>query len=451
MPNIKTILSAFKNPHFQSLLGNGMVAAFGMITLAILYRTLSIKDIGIYIFFMTMLALIDTIRSGFLTPTFIKFYSGTEKNKSYEIAGSTWYLGLLITIGCVILNIPTYLLSSYVSNEGMVLFLKYFSLVSLITLPSFMAGLVIQGDNRFDRLLRLRLINQVLFTGLVIVLIVLKKSNLTNIILAYIFSNVVSSLSALFLGWTLIEKIRHFSKSTILELFHFGKYSLGTSISSNLFQVTDTFFINFFLGPAALAVYNLGGKLLQIIEIPLLSIASSGMPSLSSHYNKNQKDEMMYVMKKMIGMLSLAIMVAALVAIVFAEPIIMLIGGSKYIHTEAPNLFRIFMCIAILYPVDRFFAITLDVIHLPKVNFYKILVMLVVNLIGDYLSLAIFKSVYAITIASVFPTLVAIVVTYPPLNKYYKFNFWNIYYIGYKESVLFIKQIYNSLLLARAK
>lgn len=417
-----------------------------MVTIAILYRALPVKDLGVYVFFMTVLGLVDTLRSGFLTNAFIKFYSGTEPKRGAEVVGSAWALALLITGGSILLNILTFFISSLISNEGMILFLRYFSLISLATLPLFMANLVVQGDKRFDRLLWLRLINQILFTGTVIVLIFLKEASLTSIILTYIGSNLIASLSVMFLGWTRISAISNTTKSCFMELFHFGKYSVGSGLSTNLFKVTDTFFINFFLGPAALAVYNLGGRLMQIIEIPLLSFAASGMPSLSAYYNNNQKEEMMHVMKKMVGMLSVCIIAIAIVAIIFAEPIITLIGGAKYANTEAPHLFRIFMTMAILFPADRFFALTLDVIHLPKINFYKLLIMLGVNFAADIIGLSIAKSVYVIAIADVFPILVAIIIAYFPLNRYCKFNFWEIYVIGYKEVILFIKQIYQTLI-----
>lgn len=445
MSFIKTILSSFKNIHFQSLLGNGVMAIFGMLTIAILYRALPVNEIGIYVFFMTVWGLVDTIRSGFLTNAFIKFYSGTAKERSDEVVGSAWCLALIITGCCVLINIITFFLSSFITNEGMTLFLKYFSLISLATLPLFMANLVVQGDKRFDRLLWLRLINQVFFTGTVIVLIFLQKATLTSIVLTYIGSNLIASLSVLFLGWTRLNAITKVTKSCFKEIFHFGKYSVGSGLSANLFKVTDTFFINFFLGPSALAVYNLGGRLMQIVEIPLLSFAASGMPSLSAHYNNNQKEEMMYVMKKMVGMLSVCIIGIAIVSIIFAEPIIGLIGGARYMDTEAPNLFRIFMTMAILFPADRFFSLTLDVIHLPKINFYKLLVMLAVNFIGDFIGISIFHSVYAVAIADVLPVIIAIIIAYYPLNKYYNFSFWGIYVVGYKEVILFIKQIYYTL------
>lgn len=145
-------------------------------------------------------------------------------------------------------------------------------------------------------------------------------------------------------------------------------------------------------------------------------------------------------------MMTVAIVPLVIISLIFAEPIIRLVGGDAYTNNEAPNLFRLFMVISLLFPADRFFALGLDVIHQPKINFYKILVMLVVNVIAVFIGISIYHSVYSIAIATVFPTLVAIFMTYAPLNKYYQFNFWNIYVVGYKESILFLKQMNKTLL-----
>jgi O-antigen/teichoic acid export membrane protein len=443
---IKKLLLIFKNIHFQSLLGNGIMAGFGMLTLAILYRKLSVVDMGIYIFFMAILGLIDTLRAGFLTITFIKFYSGTEKERAEKVAGSSWFIGLAITALSVIVNIPTYFIADYVSDQGLILFLKYFSVVSIITLPCFMANCVVQADKRFDRLLWLRLMLQGSFTLMIFLLAAADRITLDTVLIAYGLSNLISSLLPLVLKWTMIFSLKYADKATILELFHFGKYSMGTNISSNLFSVTNTFVINFFIGPAALAIYNLGGKLIQIIEIPLLSFAASGMPILSSYYNRGEKVEMMYTLKKLVGMMTIALVPFVVITLLFAEPIISLLGGKGYTHNEAPNLFRMFMLIGLLFPADRFFALGLDVIHQPKINFYKILVMLFVNIIAVCLGVWIYHSVYSIAVASVFPTIVAIIMTYYPLNKYFKFSFWNMYVVGYKEIIIFIKQISRTVL-----
>ena len=438
---LKELRSLIRSIHFQSLLGNGMMAVFGLITNWILYRNLPLLELGVYIFFLNISGLIDTLRAGFLSITFVKFYSGTEKKRAEQVAGSAWFIGLFITGLSVLVNIPTYFIADYVKDPGLVLFLKYFSIVSVITLPSFMANCVVLAEKRFDRFLWLRIFTQGSFTLGIFALAFLKDLSLSVVLLTYAFSNLFASLIVLVLKWTKIHTLVKTHRATVMELFHFGKYSMGTNIGSNLFNVTSTFVINFFLGPAALAIANVGGKLIQIIEIPLLSFASSGMSILSADYNQGNHTKVMYTLKKLVGMMTIAIIPVTIASVIFAEPIIYLLGGKNYVNTEAPNIFRIFMIIALLYPADRFFSLALDVIDQPKINFYKIIVMLIVNLVAVLIGISLYHSIYSISIASVFPTIVAILMTYYPLNKYSKFSFWNIYVVGFKESVLFLKQV----------
>lgn len=437
---LKKMLSVFRNIHFQSLIGNGMMSVFGMVTLSILYRNMSVKDIGTYIFFLAIIGLIDTLRSGFLSITFVKFYSGTEEERARKVAGSAWLLAILITGGCTVINIPTYFIAGYVEDLGLALFLKYFAIVSIITLPSFMANCVVLAEKRFDRFLWLRIFTQGSFTLSVFVLAFMGEITLKSVLFAYVISNAFASVIVLLLRWTRLPTLRYSERATVLELFHFGKYSMGTNIGSNLFGVTNTFVINFLLGPGFLAIYNLGGKLTQVIEIPLLSFASSGMSILSADYNKGNHEEVMSTLKKLVGMMTIAIIPLTILSFIFAEPVIHLLGGKNYVDNEAPNIFRLFMAMAVLYPADRFFALALDVIDRPKVNFYKIIIMLIVNLVAVVIGIAIYHSLYSIVIASFFPTVVAIFITYRPLNDYYKFNFWSMYVSGYHEVIQLIKR-----------
>ena len=439
MSFVKKILSSFKNMHFQSLIANGLMSVFGMITLSIVYRSLKVTDIGVYIFFLSIIGLIDNLRAGFLTVTIIKFFSGTSTERGREVAGSAWLLSAIIAVIFFVVNIPTYFISKTVSDQGLALILKYFALISVVTLPCFMADCIVQAKKRFDRMLWLRIFNQGSYTLLVFTLASLHKLNLTTLLYTYIASNLFASIMVIVLRWTMMGTILKAKRDTVWELFHFGKYSMGTNISSNLFGVTNTFIINFLIGPAALAMYNLGGKLMQIVEIPLLSFVTSGMPLLSSNYNNGEKAGMVYTLKKLVGMLTVVLIPVAIISLIFAEPIIHLLGGKNYVANEAPNLFRIFIVIALLYPADRFFAIGVDVIHRPKINFYKIIIMSLSNIAAIFIGVWIYHSIYSVAFASVIPIIVAIYMTYKPLNDYYNFNFLSIYKVGFQELMLLYK------------
>ncbi|MCJ8211830.1 oligosaccharide flippase family protein [Mucilaginibacter sp. RS28] len=406
----------------------------GMVTTAVIYRQLPMAEAGQWIFFQSTFLLIDTFRSGFLTTAFIKFYAGAVPERKAEVAGSTWFIGMAITGILIACNVPALLFTASFNHTGILLFLKWFGVAYLVTLPMFVATCIQQGEQRFDRLLYIRLMNKGSFIIFIIVAIALRRLNLDDVLYSFLASNLLTSAYAMLMQWSGIRNFGKRSKNGIRELFNFGKYSVGTTLSANMFGTSDTYIIMAMLGPAALAVYNLGRSLMQVIEIPLVSFAATGMPLLSAAYNQNKRDEVIATMKRYTGLLTLGLIPIVLVAIFVADFAISLIGGGKYVHTEAANVFRLFMTFGLLYPADRFFALTLDVIHRPQVNFYKVLVMLAANIIFDFVGIAIFGNVYGVAITTVIPTLIAVAIGYRELNKYRSYSFFSVYATGFAEA-----------------
>ncbi len=427
------IKQKLSNKHVLSLAGNGIMSIMGMATIALLYHALPLAQIGAWVFFQSTFILADTVRSGFLTTAFIKFYAGAMPQRSTEVAGSSWFIAVCITGVLMLLNIPALLLVQHLNDDGLVLFCRWFGVAYLFTLPMFMATCVQQGEQRFDRLLYIRFINQGSFMITVAVCILWQHATLENILYCYLFSSLLTSVVAISTGWSRLNSLMCRSKAATSELFHFGKYSVGTTLSANLFRSSDTFIINFMLGAPALAVYNIGQRLMEVVEIPLRSFAATGMPTLSAAYNSGEKTETIKVMKKYIGMLTITLIPAFAAAVLFADLAVALIGGGKYAHTEAANVLRIFMTFALLYPADRFFALTLDVIHKPKVNFYKVLVMLAGNVAADFAGIWLFGNVYGVALATVVPILIGVVIGYKALQSYSAFSFFSLFAEGYDE------------------
>jgi O-antigen/teichoic acid export membrane protein len=241
-------------------------------------------------------------------------------------------------------------------DNGYVLFFKYFGVTYIFSLPWFIASCVLQGEQRFGKLLYVRFVNQGSFILFVILLLITGKASLITVLYAYLASHAVTSLYTLFMGWTRLNTIKLRTKSATSDIFNFGKFSVGTTLSSNMFRFSDVFIINAMLSPGAVAIYNLGQTLMQLVEIPLRSFAATGMPSLAAAYNQNSRSEVIYIMKKYIGLLTVILVPAAIVAVLLADLPIYIMGGGKYVGTEAANVFRLFMTFALLYPADRFFC-----------------------------------------------------------------------------------------------
>jgi O-antigen/teichoic acid export membrane protein len=432
------IVSAIKNKHFLSLSGNVIMSGLGMLTMAVIYRSLDIQIVGVWVLFQTTLLLVETFRSGFLTTAFIKFYAGSTPERTAEIAGSAWIIGICITSILVLVNIPFMFFLNDLHDEGYMLFFKWSGLCFIFMLPTFVATCVLQGEQRFDRMLYVRAINQGGFLLYIIILIVLHKISLMGILYSYLLSYLITSIYVITMGWARINTIKSMSRKGILELFHFGKFSVGTTLSSNLFGASDTIIINMLLGKAALAVYNLGQSLMQLVEILLRSFAATAMPSLSAAFTQDSPTEVIHIMKKYVGMLTVVLIPIAICGWALADLPIYIIGGGKYIGTQAANVFRLFLAFSLLYPADRFFGLTLDVINRPRINFYKVLVMLAINISMDFLGIHLFGNIYGAALSTAIWVIAGVIIGYWALNKYQKFSFWGIYSLGFSESKLLL-------------
>lgn len=432
--SVKSIQSKIKEPNFLSLAGNGSMAVLGLLIMAAIYRALSVKDAGIWIFFQSSLVFVDTFRTGFLVTAFVKFYSGSSEKRKEEVIGSTWHIASLITGLFILLNIPALYVLHFVSNPGLFFFLKWFAINLIFTLPSLVAMCIAQGELRFDRLLYLRLSGNGLFFIFLLVLIYFHNANLDTVIYANLTSSLITSLLSLFAGWSRISKFFKKTASCSKELYHFGKYTVGTSISASLFKTSDTLIIYYFL-PNALAIYNLGNRLMEVVEIPLRSFAATALPKLSSAFNQEKKHDVIKTMKEYVGMLTILLIPVFILTFIFAGIIVGIIGGKQYIDTaagvQAANVLRFFMGFALIYPADRFFAVTLDAIHKPKINFIKVLIMLIVNVSTDFIGVMVFKNVYGITLATVFPILTGAIIGFWAIQGYQRFSLFSIYQTGF--------------------
>jgi len=437
---MRNILSKLKNKHFLALAGNVVIALFGFVTSGILYRFLSKTDAGKWVLFITILSICDAIRNGFLGTATVKFYAGTEQRKGDRVLGSVWLLAIALTLGLLLINAAGLFALPYVHDDEIILSIKWVGLTFLSSLPFSVIYWKLQADEDYISMLWLKMVNSISTPLSFVLLYFFGKVTLENIVMWNFITNCLTSLTGIVFGLGEVKTLFKNSKENILELIHFGKHSMGTSLSATLLSSTDTFIIRIVLGPAALAIYNVPRQLMQFVEMILRTFVGTGMSGMAVAFNQGNMHQVTYILKKYAGMLTFALMPLTLFAFLFADVAIHAMSGGKYVGTEAANIFRLFMLFCLVYPIDRFNGVTLDIIHKPKINFYKVIVMLVVNVAADFAALAIFKNLYSVAIAGFFTTLTAIFFGYYHLRKYVDYSIGGILSTGFDEIKSFIQK-----------
>ena len=440
------VLKKLINKHTLSLASNAIMPVLGMAILALMARHLSKPDFGDYIFFLVIFNLADTFRTGFLQTSLIKYYAGTNPERASNVAGSAWYIGLTIVFTFGVGNLLVYLFFCYFgTSPNMLTISMWFGIIYLCSLPTAIATWILQAEERFDKLFLLQLINQGGFFIFILLLIVFHRANFQNVIYCYCSNCIISSLITIFNGWSKIKTMSSKSWASVKQLAHFGKFSVGTSISSYLLRSSDTLIIKMMFPDSLLGIYYIPQRLMEIFEIPLRAFIATALPVMSAAVHREDKKHVSYIMKKYAGMLTIALIPVAVVAFLLADLIIGLLFGSTYQHSDAGNIFRIFMCFVMLLPIDRFFGITLDIIGKPHLNMIKVFIMLAVNVSADFAGIFIFHNLYGVAIASIFTFFAGAIFGYWALKKHLEFSIKDIFYLGYLELIELLNVFYNKI------
>lgn len=287
--------------------------------------------------------------------------------------------------------------------------------------------------------------NQGSFILCIMLLAFFKLLSLQHLVYSFLASNLIASLVCIFLGWTRLDSIHSIDRKSVKEFFDYGKYSTGTVVSTNLLKSSDTFLIKHFLGAEALAIYNIPQRLLEVVEIPIRSFVMTAMPEMSKKTNESGIQAAAPVMLRYAGLLTLMLVPVAFFSVIFSKLAIWLVGGEQYIHSEAPEIFKVFILLAIFYPIDRFLGITLDIINKPRLNFIKVVVMLLVQVSGGLIALYFINSIYAVAFVSIVTFLAGVAFGHLSLRKYIRYSLVEIWYYGKEE----ISKLWKELILKK--
>jgi O-antigen/teichoic acid export membrane protein len=416
--------SFYKKNEFLSFSGNLAYAALSFLSFLILTRSFEKVVFGEWVLFITSSMFIEMFRFGLTRTAIVRFLSGANEREKKELIGSNWILSLMVTVFFSILIIVAhFIFKEAINNSGFHLFFKWYPVYAFVALPFNNALTVLQAKLKFGKILILRLSHIVLFDIFLILNLFILKLDILQVLYVFLACNLTASLISLATGWDGIKFIFNFNISTLKKVFHFGKYSIGTLIGSNILKSADTFILGFspVIGVEGVALYSIPIKLTEIMEIPLRSMAATSFPKMSKASLNNNLNQVREVFYKYTGAVTFFFIPFAIFNFIFAEFFVTLVGGETYIETA--NIYRVFCLYGLILPLDRFTGVALDAINLPKFNLVKVLFMVVTNIIGDLIAIFYFESIIGVAIVTVIMTTIGIFIGNYFLRKEMNFSY----------------------------
>ncbi|MDA9564292.1 oligosaccharide flippase family protein, partial [Flavobacteriales bacterium] len=201
------------------------------------------------------------------------------------------------------------------------------------------------------------------------------------------------------------------SDSYVVDLFNFGKFTLGTNICSMVNKNIGEWIIGGVLGVGAVAIYNPAMRISSLVEIPLSTTAQIMYPELIKRLKKQGVKGISLLYQKSIGVVVLCIFPMVVLSWLYADEIVVFVAGEQY--RESAGLLKIAMLGGLFLPFVRQFGVLLNAMGKMNWNFYFMLSVTIVSGVLSYFMISVMGldgAVYSYLIISFLAAVVTFIV-----------------------------------------
>ncbi len=153
----------------------------------------------------------------------------------------------------------------------------------------------------------------------------------------------------------------------VKKLAFYGKWVLGTNMSTMFYKNIDKLTLGYLVGPAAFAVYDAAGKVTQLVEAPSFSIAAVVFPKGAERMEQQGAEGVKHLYERSVGAILAIVMPFLLLILLFSKQIMLLFAGPAYL--DSANILVITAFFGMFLPFAVQFGTILDATGKPEVNF----------------------------------------------------------------------------------
>jgi lipopolysaccharide exporter len=415
-----------------------------MVTFLILVRLLNKNDYGVWGLYGQTILILEIIRAGLIQSALIKFMAGADAKEHSSIFSASVSISVSITIICILLN---FVFAGRLSN--MLKAPELESMFHLYNVVFLLSGIL----SIFNCIEQAHFKYMGVFIGgiarqgvLCLFLCVNYYFNITTNLIDLVYIQIICVIISIFISWFYVKSFIKFtftfSKHWIKKIFHYGKYSFATSLSSILSGTLDQWMLAGLISPAASGSFNIAIRIVNLIDIPTNAIATIVFPQSAKRIESEGKDAVKYLYEKSVGTILAMAIPAIIFLFVFNRQIIDILAGEKY--ADSVPIINITLISCIFTPFGRQFGVIIDSIGKTRLNFILVVVSTMNVLALNYFFIqkyGVIGAAYATLIANIIGFIIAQVILWRELRV----NCLNSFIYAYK----FYPEFYNKYIAKR--
>ncbi|MEM1324607.1 MAG: flippase [Bacteroidota bacterium] len=355
-----------------------------LISVMLLFRALTKAEVGQWATFLAIVTIVEVGRTGLLQNALVRFLSTAESTTYRQIATASFVLNLLITIplAALIYGLSD-TLSEVVRAPQIAILFKWYALTTIALIPFLQFNFMQQANLEFRGIFWSAVVRQSLYFLYIAIFFGLDWDiSLTALVIVRTVGIVLGTVVTYFFAKPFLQFAQQVDWSWVKQLFNYGKYVMGTNLSTMFYKSIDRIMIARFLGEVPVGIYDAAIKVTNLAEAPTFSMASILFPQSARRLSEG-KAAIKQLYEKAVGAILAILLPALLFVLVFAEWIIWVVAGEAYL--EASNILRVTMFYGLFIPYAVQFGTVLDSTGRPRINFIFTLASALLNVVFNYL------------------------------------------------------------------
>jgi lipopolysaccharide exporter len=359
---------------------SGLVFSLG--TVMILLRKLSKEEVAAWVVFLIVTQFLEMGRSGLIQNGLISYLT---KQKKEDIAYSAISTGSLLLnlafslVSNVILWASVTWLSEIYNTPQLMVLLPVYYITNFVMAFFFHFNFVQQANFEFRGILGSTFFSKgVLFVWVVFCFFKNRPILLQDLAIALLIGGILGTIASYVFVRPFLTNRFVLDLGWIKKLVSYGKFVLGTNLSTKFYKDIDKLTLGHLVGPAAVAIYDAAGKITQMVEVPSFSIAAVVFPQSAQRMEQEGKEGIKNLYERSVGAILAIILPFLVLVLIFAKIIIWLFAGAQYM--DAANVLRMTAFFGLFMPFAVQFGTILDSTGRPATNFAYTFLTAVLNL-----------------------------------------------------------------------
>jgi lipopolysaccharide exporter len=363
-----------------TLLTKITTVAFGFFNFLILIRMLTPADYGAWVLFISVSTLMELVKHGFIRNPLIRYLTITAPEEQPNLQTASLFLNtVLALLQAALLVVFAYTLTSFWNVPQLHSLFLIYILTTLAFVPANHFDTVQQAGLQFMQLFFVNLVRQAgLLLYVVSAFFMGRHITLEGLALAQLAGAVASCLLSFVFVKSLLSFSRRLSTKWLGELYHYGKFTFGTNVSSMIIKNMSSWLLGRMISVNAVALFNPAVRVSNLVEVPNDTLSAIYFPRVSRDVAEKGLKAVKRRYEMAVGALLAMVIPCATGIIVLAPLVIAIIAGPGF--EETVPILRLTMLYCLLLPFNRFFGVTLDAIGKAKVNFRMVMLTAILNL-----------------------------------------------------------------------